>query len=230
MIGEPARAAMLVELMHGRALTATELAARAEVSAPSASAHLAKLVAGDLLRCEPQGRHRYYRLAGPAVAHALEALGVLARPFVPQDPFDRELYWDLRHARTCYDHLAGQLGVAMTDALLARDFVADAGDEFELLPAGEAWFGRFGIDVAAAKRSRRAFARRCLDWSERRPHLAGALGAALLGRVLQLGWIERRPGERSVGITARGEMGFMQELEIRLEPRIALLAATDDAA
>ncbi|HUZ01811.1 MAG TPA: helix-turn-helix domain-containing protein [Thermomicrobiaceae bacterium] len=216
LIGEPARATMLLELLGGGALTATELAARAEVAPSTASEHLARLVDGGLLRVEAQGRHRYYRLAGPEVARILEALGTLGRPVDGGDPFEHEVLDGLRFGRTCYDHLAGRLGVVVRDALVERGVLVEDGVEHGVTPAGEAWFAAFGIEVPAVRRARRSFARSCLDWSERRPHLAGALGAALLDRLVALGWVARVPGERMVVLTSAGRLGLARELGIRL--------------
>jgi DNA-binding transcriptional ArsR family regulator len=215
LIGEPARAAMLVELLDGRALTASELAARVEIAPSTASEHLAKLVAGALLACEARGRHRHYRLAGPGVASALEILGTLARHARPVDDFEHELLHDIRFARSCYDHLAGRLGVAITESLLDHRFMVEADRDFRLTSDGEGWFAGFGVDLGAARQARRAFARRCLDWSERRPHLAGALGAGLLARLLELGWVERRDGERTLRLTPAGQDGLDATLGLR---------------
>src|SRR5206468_1306012 len=143
LIGEPARAAMLLELMTGRALTASELAVRAEVSASTASEHLARLVDGGLLTREAQGRHRYYRLASPRVARVLESLATLARPATPDDPYSHELQQGFRLARTCYDHLAGRISVAVLDALLARGVLAEQDGGYRVTRAGDAWFAAF---------------------------------------------------------------------------------------
>jgi DNA-binding transcriptional ArsR family regulator len=213
-IGEPARAAMLVELLGGEALTATELAARAEIAASTASTHLAKLVSNGLLSVETQGRHRYYRLAGPRVARILETLGAHARPPLVQDDAGRDAPTGLRFARTCYDHLAGRLGVAIRSGLLDRRVLVETGAEHRVTSKGALWFAAFGIDLRTVRRARRSFARRCLDWSERRPHLAGALGTALLRRLIELGWIVRQPGERMVELTASGRAGLTRELGI----------------
>ncbi len=215
LIAEPPRAVMLAELLGGRALTATELAAGAEVAPSTASAHLAKLVAGSLLSVEVQGRHRYYRLAGREVARALETLGVLVGPPLGEDPFERAALHELRFARTCYDHLAGQLGVAMRCALLERGILREDGVEHRVTGRGEAWFAAFGVDLQAARRARRSFARRCLDWTERRPHLAGALGAALLGRLVDRAWVTRRCNERALDLTLAGRSALARELGLR---------------
>lgn len=149
----------------------------------------------------------------------MEALAVLApagEPPAVTDRFEREALADLRFARTCYDHLAGWLGVAITEALLARRLLVEAGEGFEVTAGGEAWFAGLGVDVAGARRTRRAFARGCVDWSERRPHLAGALGAAWAARLFALGWVERVAGERTVRLTGRGRGALRRELGVAL--------------
>jgi DNA-binding transcriptional ArsR family regulator len=205
LIGEPARAAMLIALSDGRALPAGDLARLADVSAQSASGHLSKLVDGGLLEATSEGRHRYYRMTGPEVAHALEALGAIstrgrAPSTVPAD--DRPL----RMLRSCYDHLAGRVAVDLARGLEARGVIRRAGPRaYDLGPDGARWFAGLGVDTDAVRGSRRPFARPCLDWTERRPHLAGALGAALLTRTLELGWFARMRGTRALRITERGE-------------------------
>lgn len=158
LIGEPSRAAILSELMDGRALTATELATRAGVSPATASVHLAKLVSGGLLAVEPSGRHRYFRLARPRVARALETLAGLT-PRVPAASSGGPPTDDIRFARTCYDHLAGWLGVGIRNALVEKGFLLPAGSEFRLTRKGDAWMAAFGVDVAAVRSGRRSFAR-----------------------------------------------------------------------
>jgi DNA-binding transcriptional ArsR family regulator len=217
LIGDPARAAMLAELFDGRALTAGELAARAGVAASTASAHLSRLVDGGLLDVISQGRHRYFRLAGPQVASALEALAGLAPAPTAPSRFEREVLGELRFARTCYGHLAGRLGVALRDRLLAVEHLRADGVEHRVTPAGEAWFAELGVDVRAARAARRSFARACLDWSERRPHLAGALGDAMLVALVERGWIGRLDGERAVELTAAGADGLAASLGLSLD-------------
>ncbi len=211
LIGEPARAAMLTELLSGRALTATELATRAGVSAATASVHLARLVCGRLLSVEAQGRHRYFRLRDRSVARSLETLASLVPPPLVKEPLD-----DLRYARTCYDHLAGWLGVAVRDSLVKTRVLLPEGAEHRLTTKGEDRLRALGVDVDRAAGSRRSFARACLDWSERRPHLAGALGEALLARFLEKRWIVRRDGERAVDVTTAGRRALVRELGIEL--------------
>jgi DNA-binding transcriptional ArsR family regulator len=216
LIGEPTRAAILLALLDGRARTATELASRAGVAPPTASAHLAKLVAGGLLALEAQGRHRYFRLAGGEVARVLEALGGLSRPTSPERAAPTALPAGIAFARTCYDHLAGWLGVALRDALLAQEILREAGAEHRVTPHGATWFAAFGVDLRAVRRGRRPFALRCLDWTERRPHLAGALGAALLTHLIERGWLARQPGERTLTLTPAGRESFARELHLPL--------------
>jgi DNA-binding transcriptional ArsR family regulator len=215
LIGDPARSAILQSLLGGIALPATELALRAGVSAQTASSHLQKLTESGLLAVERSGRHRYYRLAGAEVAHCLEALGALAVPSRGKAPED-EPTRALRYARSCYDHLAGRVGVAVTEALLGREYLRPVAGELELTAAGADWFAGLGVEVEAAGRGRRAFARPCLDWSERRPHLAGALGAALLSRLLALDWLARRRDGRALRLTVAGRQGLRRQLALDL--------------
>lgn len=210
LIGDAARAEVLAALMAGQALTATELAGVAGVTKQTISAHLAKLVDAGLVAVAQQGRHRYFRLAGRDVAALLEALmGVAFRTgAVRVRPGPREPA--LRKARVCYDHLAGDLGVMAFDALLAQRVLRVAAGELQLTRQGSAWFHTHGIDVAAAAGQRRALCRQCLDWSERRHHLGGALGTALLQRVYAQGWARRAPDSRVVQFTPVGERAFRQ--------------------
>ncbi|NMO23455.1 helix-turn-helix transcriptional regulator [Pyxidicoccus fallax] len=209
LIGEPARAGMLSRLLEGPARTAGELARDVGLTPQTVSGHLSKLLEGGLVRVEAQGRHRYYRLAGPDVARALEALSLLAptrpAPEVKVPP-------PLRFARTCYDHLAGRLGVDLADALERRGYLEASEETWALTPAGEHFLARLGVEAGPLSRGRRAFARRCLDWSERRPHVGGALGAALAERLFALRWIARRTEGRGVRLTVEGQRGFDREL------------------
>ncbi|UHC14407.1 ArsR family transcriptional regulator [Methylobacterium currus] len=219
LVGDPARAGMLTVLMDGRALTAAELARAAGVTPQTASGHLAQLAEAGLLTVARQGRHRYHRLASPAVARMLEGVMVVAagttaparppsvRPVGPRDAA-------LREARTCYDHLAGRLAVAMAESLVARGAVELGEDGGALTPAGETFLRGIGVDLAAASQTRhprrRMFCRPCLDWSERRPHIAGALGAALLTTCLDRGWLRRSEGSRAVAVTPGGRLALRQ--------------------
>ena len=197
LVGDPGRANILSALTDGRALTATELAWTAGVAPTTASEHLAKLVVGGLLSVTKQGRHRYFRLASADIARMLEAMTMAAN--CPQSPGPARRATPridpaLREARTCYDHLAGRLGVGIADALMRQGTVTLGEDTGEVTEAGHAALARLGIAVRSPARFRRLLCRPCLDWSERRPHLAGVLGAALCHRCLELGWVRRAPG------------------------------------
>jgi DNA-binding transcriptional ArsR family regulator len=215
-IGEPARARMLYCLLDGRARTSTELAALAEVTPSTASVHLQRLRDRRLVQVVAQGRHRYYSLDRPEVAAALEALSVVAGRERPQ-PGTRTPH-ALRAARICYDHIAGALGVALFDRCIALGWLSPpaADQSCELAPAGHGAFERLGIDVEAARRSRRRFAFACLDWSERRPHLAGALGAAVLRAALHRRWLHRDLDSRVLRITSLGRRELLTRLGVEL--------------
>lgn len=205
LIGERARAAMLIALADGRALPAGELARAAGISAQSASGHLAKLVVGGLLAVWSEGRHRYYKLASPEVGHALEALGAISTPARPPGALRPPETKALHQARLCYDHLAGRVGVEIAEALEKTGLIRFEGErDYELGPQGESGFAALGLDIDALRKTRRSFARRCLDWTERRPHLAGALGAALCARLIEWEWLARLPKTRALRITHRG--------------------------
>jgi DNA-binding transcriptional ArsR family regulator len=208
LIGDPARANILVALMDGRALTATELAEIAGVTAQTASTHLSKLEAGGLIRPQKQGRHKYFSLAGPKVGQLIEQLSIFAadRGHLRHRPGPKDAA--MRKARVCYDHLAGDLGVRMFDSLVARgDLAFDAG-AIGLAASGEAFVADLGIDLTKLRQSRRPLCRCCLDWSERRDHLAGSLGAAFLDTMLSKGWARRDAGSRVVHFTPPGETAF----------------------
>lgn len=218
LIGDPGRANILSALMGGRALTASELAHVAGVTPQTASGHLAKLLAGNLVAVERQGRHRYFRLASEKVAHALEALMLLSRDGAPRHRPTGPRDEAMRFARTCYDHLAGQVGVAVTHGLIERGCLVEGEEDFELTAGGVEILSDFGIDLSGLRGKRRAFARRCLDWSERRAHLGGALGAAVLGRMEDLDWIQRTPGSRAVVLKAKGARALRERFGVRVEP------------
>ncbi|MGQ0676162.1 MAG: ArsR/SmtB family transcription factor [Rhodospirillales bacterium] len=219
LVGDTARARMLDALIPGRALTAGELAWHAGIGAPAASEHLAKLAGAGLLAQHKQGRHRYYRLASSRIAEMLEGIAVVASIHMPprHRPPSR-IDAALREARTCYDHLAGRLGVGIADALSRRGYVAFSADAGAVTKKGEGFFARFGMDLAAASAGRRCFCRPCLDWSERRPHIAGAIGAGIAARCFELGWIERVRDSRAVTITRTGARGFKDALGMNRRP------------
>lgn len=219
LIGDTARAAMLQALMDGRALPATQLAWAAGVSPQSASSHLAKLVDGGLLAVTRQGRHRYYRLAGPEVAQALETLTLLsATPKALEPPLSPKAR-RLREARTCYDHLAGRLGVALADAFEREGLVApDGAQRYRLTDEGRARLAKLGVDLDGLKPNPRGPLRPCIDWTERRRHLAGPIAARLLERFFELGWIERGREGRSAALTPAGRAGLGDLFGLRLDP------------
>jgi DNA-binding transcriptional ArsR family regulator len=214
LVGDPTRANMLLVLMHGRALTAGELAYAARVSPSTASGHLGKLLGAKLLAVEKQGRHRYFRLASPVVADLLEGLMAVAVDGAPRYRPPSRGDEALRLARTCYDHLAGRLGVALTDTLLSRGHIVLDNDVGQVTADGSRFLDQFGVDLAYAGSQRRRFCRPCLDWSERRRHLGGAVGAALAARCFELGWIERVKDSRAVTITASGRSGLLATFSI----------------
>ena len=214
LVGDPARANMLSALLDGRALSASELAWSARVSPATASGHLARLVEGGMLSAVRQGRHRYFRVASADIAGMLEHMMVIASRVQPADDRRRatpRVSPALREARTCYDHLAGRLGVGLADALVAREVVALAEEAGEVTESGRAWLADFGLPLDRVGRTRRLFCRPCLDWSERRPHLAGVLGALLCERCEALGWIRREHDSRAVAVTAAGRRGFAEQ-------------------
>ncbi len=214
LIGDPTRASFLMALSEEQSLPAGELARRAGVTASTASIQLAKLVEGGLLTFERSGRHRYYSLADPAIAAAIESLTVISPRRPASSLKQARIGSDLQAARTCYDHLAGALGVALFDSLLRKGVLTR---DLLTTKRGSKRLVELGVDVGGAAAGRRAFARRCLDWSERRDHLAGALGAAIATRFFELGWIERTPSSRAVRVTEAGRTGLEGELAVRFE-------------
>lgn len=219
--GDLARAAMLHALMDGRALTASELAHVAGVAPQTASSHLAHLTSLGLLTVEKQGRHRYHRLNSPAVARMLESIMQVAARL---EPANRRLTIGprndaLRAARTCYDHLAGRLGVEIADVMVGQGYLEMGPDAGLLTNSGMAFLARLGIDIStvaarSGKSSGRALCRPCLDWSERRPHLAGAVGAALCAHCFERGWLRRIKDSRAVAVTPKGQQVFCQQFGI----------------
>jgi DNA-binding transcriptional ArsR family regulator len=216
LLGDTARSDVLTALLTDRALTATELAAIAGVTKQTMSAHLSKLLNAALIEVEQQGRHRYFRLADEDVAGLLESLmGVAFRTGAvrllssPREPA-------LRKARVCYDHLAGELGVTAYEALLQRGAFEMSREDMQLSQSGVQWFKCLGIDTDAAARQRRTFCRPCMDWSERRHHLAGSLGAALLSRVRELKWASRDKNSRVIRFTPRGQRAFLDLFKVRM--------------
>jgi len=228
LVGDTARATMLAALMGGQALTASELAFLAHVSRPTASEHLVKLVEARLIAVSAQGRFRYYRIASPLVARMLESIIVVAALEVPSRYQPRSMRDDaLRFARSCYDHLAGQVGVAVADALAAREHIVLTEDGGVVTDAGARFLAAFGADLRTKSRSKRVFCRPCLDWSERRYHIAGLVGAEILQRCLALGWLVRARDTRALRLTAAGEAGLRETFGCDVHREHA--AATADA-
>jgi DNA-binding transcriptional ArsR family regulator len=214
LVGDPARANILSALLGGRALTATELAFAAGVSPQTTSGHLGKLLGARLLVLMKQGRHRYYRLAGPQVGHMLESIMDVALSAPPRYQPKSKLDEELRYARTCYDHIAGVLGVRLTERLTERAYVILGDEAGEVTPAGAEFLSGLGVDLSAARAQRRIFCRPCVDWTERRPHLGGAVGAAIANRCFALNWIERARHGRALVITPTGRRGLMESFAL----------------
>ncbi|MGB0958745.1 MAG: ArsR/SmtB family transcription factor [Halocynthiibacter sp.] len=208
LIGDPARANMLTALLSGKALTVSELAAEAGVTLQTASAHLKKLNEGGLLRPRKQGRHKYFSLANDEVAAVLEGLmglafgaGHLRMRTGPKDD-------QLRHARVCYNHLAGRMGAAFFESLRRRDYIRPESEDMVLTDAGRAFIEEFGIDLTTLTKGKAPLCKECLDWSERRSHLAGSLGRAVLTRIEELNWATRDPKTRIIAFTKHGQAQF----------------------
>jgi DNA-binding transcriptional ArsR family regulator len=217
LMGEPSRATMLVALLGKEALPATELASQAFISPQTASSHLSKLVAGKLLTVEQHGRHRYYRLASDEVGRAIESLAIIAPPPAPaHNRQEDERLNTVRYARTCYDHMAGRVAVAITRVLEQREFLIRSGRAYEVTKGGKDWFRNLGIDTDILRTNRRAFALQCLDWSERQYHISGALGTALLDRLLNLKYIARARTPRCIRVTVEGTRALNRLLNLNL--------------
>lgn len=205
LIGDPVRALILWTLLDGRAYTATELAISTNTSPQNISMHLGKLIHADLLIAEKQGRHRYYRFSREEVAYAIEAIAHLIPNEKQKKIVSHQYNAAITHCRTCYDHLAGKIGVSIADSLLKQRVIISKVNNFELTTNGEKWLLQLGINLPELRKQRRIFLRPCLDWSERRYHIAGALGAALLDLMLADDWVRRTRNSRAVIITAMGE-------------------------
>jgi DNA-binding transcriptional ArsR family regulator len=216
LAADPGRANILSMLMDGRALSASELAGIAGVTPQTTSSHLAKLVERELLTVEKRGPRRFYRLATPLVARMLEGMMAVAVTGPPRFRPPSRIDAEMRRARTCYDHLAGELGVAVTDAMVERGHLELDADAGALTATGLQFLAGLGIDLDAPTRSRRAFCRPCLDWSEQRPHLAGRVGASIADLAFARDWIRRRPRGRSVEITETGAAAFKDMFGARI--------------
>ena len=214
LIGEPVRARILWSLLDGRAYTARELAIGVDTSPQNLSMHLAKLLQAGLLSVEAQGRHRYYTFSREEVAYAIEAMANL----VPAQPVERQDAdaVPIKFCRTCYDHLAGKVGVLIMESLLQQKLIVYQQRELEVTPKGTAWLGKWGIDCEAVRHRRRSFVKPCLDWSERRHHLAGGLGAAMLNKMMESHWLRRTAHSRAVVVTAKGQQALITHFNIQI--------------
>ncbi|MEO1733072.1 MAG: winged helix-turn-helix domain-containing protein [Pseudomonadota bacterium] len=208
LIADPARAGMLAALMSGKALTATELSREAGVTPQTASSHLGKLTEGGLVTASKHGRHRYYALSGPDIANLLETLMGVAAAQTPLKTHTGPKRDDMREARVCYNHLAGRRGIQMYDAMKTKGFFAFNGDEMQLTQSGIEFTKAFNVDLTGKPVGRTPICRECLDWSGRRPHLAGVLGRAMFARLLDLGWARRDKNSRVVRFTPKGSAEF----------------------
>lgn len=217
VVGDPARTRILMALMDGRARTAKELAFLARVAAPTASGHLAKLLESRLVAVEPQGRHRYFRLASPRVGQMIEAMAIVAGDASPAPQPRQRVSEAMATARTCYDHLAGRLGVAIADALQDQGHVVFADGGGEVTAGGRVFLAALGVDLDRFGAIRRVFCRPCLDWTERRHHLAGAVGAAICAHCLSRGWVARTRDTRALTITSEGRTAFTATFGIDME-------------
>lgn len=214
LIGDRARASMLNALMGGEAISAGELARLGGVSPSGATAHLRRLREGGLVVDEPAGRQRVFRLASPELAEALEALSLVAPDVPVRGLRASKEAGAMKRARTCYDHLAGELGVAVTDALVEREILAHADGAFAVTAPGRDWLEHLGLDLEALRRARRSFARGCVDWTERRPHVAGSLGAGIATSFFAHEWVRRRPGGRAIAVTPAGADWLERTLDV----------------
>jgi len=214
LIGDPGRATMLLALLDGRDLAASELALRAGVSPQAATAHLKKLVAAGMLRARDAGRHRFFRLASAEIGYAIETLATIATPARIVALDQSTALERMRRARSCYDHLAGRLGVSVTDRLIQRGAIARRGEDFVLGAHASAVFSGLGIDLEPIRAQRRAFARVCTDWTERRPHLAGSLGASVLELFLRRRWVTRNAKDRALHVTPDGTRALHAMLDL----------------
>ncbi|MCJ8011904.1 helix-turn-helix domain-containing protein [Paenibacillus sp. KQZ6P-2] len=208
LLGDASRATILTSLMDGRFHTASELALAAGITPQTASFHLGKMVAGKLVTVEKHGRYRYYQLADHEIAQSLEMLLTLSKPAEVRSLRQSSQMKALREARTCYDHLAGKLGVRLTESMLDHGYLEKGQTEFTVTPEGERFFADFGLDLPALRKQRRSFSRICLDWSERQHHLAGTLGHAVVARFFELNWIKRPPSGRAIIVTEQGKAGL----------------------
>ncbi|CAA9201595.1 hypothetical protein FLA105534_03678 [Flavobacterium bizetiae] len=214
LIGDATRAAIMWTLLDGRAFTATELSVAVNTSPQNMSMHLGKLLEANLLTVEKQGRHKYYRFSSKEVAYVVEAMAnLIPKPEISSKK-KTENYLPIKYCRTCYDHLAGKIGVALADSLINQKIIIEKNNIFEISPEGEKWFSDFGINLEEAQKQKRIFLKPCLDWSERRNHIAGSVGTLLLNKMLEQDWIRRTKDSRAIIITGKGEKEFLKNFKI----------------
>lgn len=213
LLGDPTRAVVMWTLLDGKAFTATELAITANTSPQNMSMHLAKLLDAGLLCVEKQGRHKYYRFSNKETAYAIEAMASLIPPATSEKK-KKDQNSPIKNCRTCYDHLAGKIGVALAESLLEQGIILDIDTKFEVSPKGEKWFSDFGIHLDDLKKQRRIFLKPCLDWSERKNHIAGSLGSSLLDKMIADDWLRKTENSRAVQITGKGEKELFRLFKI----------------
>ena len=216
LLCEPSRAKILWNLLDGRAYTAGELALAADLSTTSVSNHLSKLLKGNLLKVDVQGRHRYYSFASSEVAYAVESMAYLANKKLPNTENQRTQKTGVKYCRTCYDHMAGYLGVMITEAMEKKGYLQKSENHYLVTQKGWTWFAQLGISQDDFTKSRRPLTRQCLDWSERRPHLAGHLGAVLLNKMLEQHWFKKVEFSRELVVTSKGNQSLYDHLGIKL--------------
>lgn len=216
LLCEPSRAKIVWNLLDGRAYTASELALVSDLSPSSVSNHLSKLLNGDIVKVDVQGRHRYYSFANSEVAYAVESLATLANPKPTSKPDKLLPKNDVKYCRTCYDHLAGKVGVLIADTLISQKIIELHDKTFIVTPNGSKFFRNFGLEVTELQKQRRYFAKACLDWSERKYHIAGSLGAALFDKMLKMDWLRRTKNSRAIIITSLGKNGLKEKLKVEL--------------
>lgn len=214
LIGDPVRATVMWTLLDGKAFTATELAIAADTTPQNMSMHLTKLMQAELLSVESQGRHRYYKFSRKEIAYAIEAMASLIPVNKTSKNAEPEPLPAIKYCRTCYDHLAGKVGVLITESLIKQKIIVEKRNSFELTQKGEKWLLNFDIDIRELEKQRRFLLRPCLDWSERRHHIAGSLAASLLDKMLLNDWVRRTKNSRAIIITGKGEKKFQEYFKI----------------
>ncbi|MFH6995702.1 ArsR/SmtB family transcription factor [Flavobacterium sp. FlaQc-48] len=214
LIGDATRAAIMWTLLDGRAFTATELSIAVHTSPQNMSMHLAKLLEANLLCVEKQGRHKYYKFSNKEVAYVVEAMANLIPKTETSSKKKIKEYPPIKYCRTCYDHLAGKIGVALADSLLEQKIIIEIDNAFKISPEGEKWFSDLGINLEEAQKQKRIFLKPCLDWSERRYHIAGSIGTLLLNKMLEQDWIRRTKDSRAIIITGKGEKEILKNFKI----------------